>query len=397
MKRLILLWVSTVTILTSVCLARTWYVKPDGTGDTPTIQAGVDSVAPGDTVMLASGTYTGTGNYNVVVIRDGLLICSESGDPEDCIIDCEGHLGYDRRGFDFRSSWGSQTVVRGITVCNSNVTDEGGAVLSEGTLTIRDCLFESNVAGNGGGAVALIEAGDRFILKGCTFVSNMAGTYPGGGAVLIIGSGWLDVTIDSCAFYGNQAGGGGAIHFPYHEVEADIENCTFIENYALFEGGGILVENINSAVVQNCTFYANHAPTGSAIYTWTSEFGRSLTQVRNCIIAYGTGGEGYYQTDWVPDDWSLRCTDIHGNEGGDYTGGLAGRLGEDGNFSACPGFCNMEVEPYDLTLCSGSPCLSGNHPDGYSCGLVGALGEGCTCDPTGSRPAVWGSIKALFR
>ena len=24
-----------------------------------------------------------------------------------------------------------------------------------------------------------------------------------------------------------------------------------------------------------------------------------------------------------------------------------------------------------------SPCLPGNHPDGYDCGLIGALGEGC--------------------
>jgi hypothetical protein len=398
MTRLILISVSWVLVLTSASPARTWYVKPDRTGDVPTIQAGVDSVAPGDTVLLASGIYTGTGNYNVVVIEDGFLICSETGNPEDCVIDCEGTPGSDRRGFDFESSWGSQTVLRGITIRNSNVTGAGGAVLSKGTLTIRDCVIESNVSSNGGGAVALIDAGDRFILKGCAFISNDTGGQLGGGAVLVIGSAWLEVKIDSCVFYDNQATGGGAIHFPQHEVEADITNCAFIENLALSEGGAILVQNINSAFVENCTFCGNDAPTGSAIYTWTDyDWGESTTDVRNCIIAYGTGGEGYYQTDWIPNDRSLQCTDIYGNEGGDYTGGLVPRLGVVGNFSACPAFCNIEMVPYDLRLCSGSPCLPGNHPDGYDCGLVGALGEGCTCDPTRSQPAAWGSIKALFR
>jgi predicted outer membrane repeat protein len=397
MRRMALIWLLSVLAFASVSPARTWYVKPDGTGDVPTIQAGVDSVAPGDTVMLASGIYTGTGNYNVVVMEDGFVICSETGDPEDCIIDCEGHLGYDRRGFDFQaSSWGPQTVIRGITIRNSNVM-YSGAILSEGTmmmLTIEDCVFESNVAGSGGGAVALVDVTAMLTLGGCFFVSNEALS---GGAVFIAGSGMLQATIDSCVFYDNQAVAGGAIHFPYHEVDADITNSLFIENSAVTDGGAILVESINIALVENCTFYANHAPTGSAIRTSTFEWGESITDVRNCIIAYGTGGEGYYQSDWVPDDRSMQCTDIYGNEGGDFTGGLAGRLGADGNFSACPSFCGIEMAPHDLSLCSGSPCLPGNHPDEYDCGLVGALGEGCTCGPTRSRPIGWGGIKALFR
>lgn len=398
MRRSILLSVFSFMMLTSVCPARTWYVTPGGSGDVPTIQAGVDSVAPGDTVMLASGVFTGPGNHNVVVTTHGFVICSETGNPEDCVIDCEGHLGPGRRGFDFRGSFEPQTVVCGITICNANVTDQGGGVLNEGSLTMRDCVFESNSAGFGGGAIGLHEAGGFFVLKGCRFNSNEASGGYGGGALLIVGAAYLEVTIDSCAFYANQSDGyGGAMSFPYHEVEAYISNCAFVENSALSCGGGIAVQSIGYARVTECTFYANHAPRGSAIDTWTYEPGFSITDVHNCIIAYGTGGEGYYQDAWYPDDRSMQCTDIYGNEGGDYTGGLASRLGEDGNFSACPSFCNIQMEPYDLSLCSGSPCLPGNHPDGYDCGFVGALGEGCTCGPSRSRPTAWGSIKALFR
>ena len=37
------------------CQSRTWYIKLDGTGDAPTIQAGVDSAQDGDDVLVAAG------------------------------------------------------------------------------------------------------------------------------------------------------------------------------------------------------------------------------------------------------------------------------------------------------------------------------------------------------
>jgi hypothetical protein len=39
-------------------LARTWHIRPDGTGDAPTIRAGIDSAAAGDTVLLGNGVFT---------------------------------------------------------------------------------------------------------------------------------------------------------------------------------------------------------------------------------------------------------------------------------------------------------------------------------------------------
>jgi len=36
-------------------VSRTWYVRNDGTGDAPTIQAAVDSAAAGDTVLIGLG------------------------------------------------------------------------------------------------------------------------------------------------------------------------------------------------------------------------------------------------------------------------------------------------------------------------------------------------------
>ena len=45
--------------------SRTWHINSFGTGDAPTIQAGIDSAITGDLVSLADGTYTGTGNRDI--------------------------------------------------------------------------------------------------------------------------------------------------------------------------------------------------------------------------------------------------------------------------------------------------------------------------------------------
>ncbi len=71
--------------------ARTWVVAPDGSGDAPTIQAAIDSTDfNGDVIMLLDGVFSGPGNRDLYNQGRGFAIVSQSGNPEDCIIDCEG-------------------------------------------------------------------------------------------------------------------------------------------------------------------------------------------------------------------------------------------------------------------------------------------------------------------
>ena len=60
----------------SVVYGRTWYIEPDGSGDAPTIQAGLDSATVGDTVLVQDGT------HEVGIIfwpyRDGIVLKGSS-------------------------------------------------------------------------------------------------------------------------------------------------------------------------------------------------------------------------------------------------------------------------------------------------------------------------------
>jgi len=76
-------------------------VKPDGTGDAPTIQAAVDSLSSGDEIVLADGVYTGEGNRDVYNSEKLFAISSQSGVPADCVIDCQGSEGEPHRAFSY--------------------------------------------------------------------------------------------------------------------------------------------------------------------------------------------------------------------------------------------------------------------------------------------------------
>jgi hypothetical protein len=86
---------------------------------------------------------------------------------------------------------------------------------------------------------------------------------------------------------------------------------------------------------------------------------------------------------------------LYGNTGGDYVGYLVGQNGIRGNISQDPKFCDISGVDFHVEDCS--PCLPGNHPDGYDCGgTIGLYDSGCECG-TATSPVTWGAVKGLYR
>lgn len=150
-----------------------------GGGDYLTIQEGVTATGEGDTVLVASGVYTGAMNRSLDFGGKNFVLMSQDG-PESTVIDCEGAS----RGVLFQSGEGSTALFVGFTVTNGS-DFYGGAVYCVGSSpTITDCVFTNNTASLTGGAM-LIVANSSPTVTDCVFEENTAhdASGSGGGAV----------------------------------------------------------------------------------------------------------------------------------------------------------------------------------------------------------------------
>ncbi len=398
--------VATISLTLEPAHAATWLIKPDGTGDAPTIQAAVDSAAYGDTLLLANGEYSGVGNTRVE-INTSLYIRSESDDPTLCVIRPSGERGLwfksisapgELRGVTITEADGGALITYGNTLVENcvfvrNHDDHNGAALgiSYGTVSIRDCDFRENLAGDGGAAIYCLAR--ILTISNCQFIDNSAGQ--SGGAILCAREP-IDVmsnlTVEDCAFIGNSSGdGGGAIRFR-NNTSGLLRNSLFIDNSSGGPGGAILAQQLPFSVgsihvdVRGCTIIRNNALEGAGI-----ALDGATADVFRTIIAFSTNGEAATCGVTLP---MISCSNIYGNADGDWVGCIAGMDSTSDNFSLDPGFCDEMGD--DFTLQDSSPCAPGNHPDGANCGLIGAFPVACG-GTTATESASWTEVKEMFR
>ena len=242
-------------------------VKPDGTGDFATIQAAIDAASDGDVITLEAGTYTGDGNRDVTFRGKAITVKGATGDPNDCIINCQGTSSNRHLGFKFIDGELANSVLKNVTITNGSGIKEytswpsywiigGGIYCNVGSPTIDNCIIRNNSVGfNGGG---IYSKNGNLTISNCIFIDNTA--HVGGGI---------------CSSDGNLI----------------ISNCTFTSNHAI--GGGIAIGSSNSSTISNCIINENSSDgKGGGIYCSTSNI-----NINNCIISNNSSkgdGAGIY-------------------------------------------------------------------------------------------------------
>ncbi len=245
----------------------------------PTIQAAINAAIDDDTVIIAPGTYSGSGNRDIDFLGKAITIRSETG-PENCIIDCQGTEGERHRGFYFHSNENANSVISGLTIINGygplipglydDISVAGGIYCYNSSPTIDNCIIRSNQAisdflfprfdgGHGGG---MYNKDSNPTLTNCIFSDNIAFKYGGG-----IYNDSSCPTIINCTFNNNSltwnhgVDGGGMYN---NSSSPTLSNCIFNGNSAHLNGGGMYNLDSNPTLT-NCTFQGNAAGSGGGM------------------------------------------------------------------------------------------------------------------------------------
>ncbi len=258
-----------------------------------TIQAAIDACVAGDEVVIADGTYTGSGNRDLDFGGRAITVRSASGDAALCVIDCQ----YAARGFYFHSGETEASVLTGLTIrrglAYGDDADDyrGGGIYchSSGPViekcTITQCTASSSgtsLFGDGGGIAC---HNSSVVIRDCTITyNNLAERTSLGAGVFLLGG---NPTIERCTISHNSCAyvGGGVC---CQATNAHIRDCEIRENDAV-SGGGV-DSSISNVEISGCLLVANSAAHAAAINSGEGSLMLSNSYILQNIADYNGGG-----------------------------------------------------------------------------------------------------------
>lgn len=402
--------------------------------DYPSVLAGVDAAAAGDSVLVGPGTWNDHAVRTIVylgtpfqlqvtmVLRPGVTVIGTSG-AASTVLDGGAPAGHTistiihaqagsspARVVGFTITGGGQGVTTGgsnfleLVACRIVNNATQGVGIREGDVTMVDCLVADNEqqASQLQGGVLGIDV--NVTCTGCTFQHNR-----GTGLRVFMAEGWSNgpaVTLHDCVFQDHTLRGAALGDVAY----LDIRGCMFLRNSVSLQGGGgalslvrctgtlsfstfafdsagsgggATVAQSHVRVTDN-TFYGCYAGTeAGALYL------DSLVDVgvRENIFANSTGRRGAVAFEGATMSPDTGCNLFWNNAGGDYFGNWTPAPTD---IHANPLFCDPVTLDFHLEAASpAAPAHSGG------CGLIGAFDV--NCGPVSVEPTSWGRLKGLFR
>jgi len=353
--------------------------------DASTIQAGINAASPGDTVLVADGTYNEAG----IVMKPGILLMSASDDSTAVIIDpstppiMETIL--------IMQDCGDTTEVRGLTLARglSAMTPPymGGAIRlidSSPRLTnimITDC----QTLGTGGG---IYMDNSSPTLTGVTIKGSLS-TNGGGGMACINGS---NPTLTECTFIMNSCQAGGNVYC--NNSSPEFTDCDFHGGATANDGDGLYLTHGSSPTLINVSFgmMQSNLPNsyGQCVYM---EVDSSPDFMNVCFYNSGLGyGPLVYaqESSCAPQFSCCNCF-AWGPNSTTYGGAITDPTGLNGNISMDPMYC--DAVNWDLRVDAASPNLP-QSPDNECGSLIGRFSQGCDSPVEATS---WGSIKSIYR
>lgn len=196
--------------------------------DYETVTEALLASLPGDTVLVAAGTY----EESYVPLAAGVLLRGETGRAADVVIDALGDgpvlnaLGLDE------PAW-----VEHLTLTGGLGQYAGGVRIDSTTVTLRDCVIAANVSKTGGGGVTCGNYGE-VILEDCLISRNSADAWRGGGLWL---GGASTAVLRRCTITGNSAPLGGGLYCG-SGADVTVSGGAVTGNLGRTQGGGVYLE-----------------------------------------------------------------------------------------------------------------------------------------------------------